>query len=66
MCFVVFRFFLFSLFAVAIVTLVSASNNYQKERQFRAIEEKEKERCALKRGGVEMEAIADDVTIPCY
>jgi magnesium-transporting ATPase (P-type) len=51
------------LLAVAIVTTVTASNNLQKEKQFRAIEEKEKEVCVVVRNNTEMEIIADDVVV---
>ncbi len=43
--------------------LVTASNNYQKERQFRAIEEKEKEFCTVVRNNVETVLVADEVVV---
>ncbi len=42
---------------------MTASNNYQKERQFRAIEEKEKEYCTAVRNNVETVLEAEEVVV---
>jgi magnesium-transporting ATPase (P-type) len=48
---------------VVIVTVVTATNNMQKERQFRAIEDREKEMCVVVRNGQEMEIESTDVML---
>jgi Ca2+-transporting ATPase len=49
--------------SVVIVTLVTAFNNMQKERQFREIEEREKEMCVVVRDGRELEIESSDVML---
>jgi P-type E1-E2 ATPase len=48
---------------VAIVSLVTATNNYQKEQQFRALEGKEEHRCVVVRNGGEQIILAEDVMV---
>jgi len=49
--------------AVAIVALVTATNNYQKEKQFRALEDKEEQKCVVVRNGGEQIILAEDVLV---
>jgi len=51
------------LLAVAIVALVTATNNYQKEKQFRALEDKEEQKCVVVRNGGEQIILAEDVLV---
>lgn len=51
------------LLAVVIVTLVTAGNNYQKERQFRSLEETEAENAVVVRRGQEMEIPSTEVQV---
>ena len=48
---------------MVIVTLVTATNNVQKDKQFRAIEEREKEMCVVVRNGQEMEIESSEVLL---
>ena len=52
-----------SLIAVCLVTFVTAGNNFQREKQFRAIEEKEVEVCVLIRNGIKIETTAAEVVV---
>ncbi len=48
---------------VSIVALVTATNNYQKEKQFRALEDKEEQKCVVVRNGGEQIILAEHVLV---